>query len=66
MSPEEKAQAWAFALLHKTNRMQAEILKRSVPVPLTLPKTPEITKPGVRREAPTPRGQGTRKRFAVS
>ncbi len=66
MTPEESARAWALALLHKTNRLQAEILKRSAPVPLSPKRPPEITKPGIRREAHTPRGQGRRKTWAVS
>jgi hypothetical protein len=66
MTPEEQAQAWAYRILHQTQRLQAETLKRSVPVPLAPTKMPERTKPGTRRVPHTPRGQGRRSVWSVS
>ncbi len=60
MTPEEQAQAWAYRILHQTNRLQSEILKRSVPVKLDDPAAPQRHKPGTRRVPHTPRGQGRR------
>jgi hypothetical protein len=65
MTPHEQAQAWAFRILHQTARLQSETLKRSVPVPLPERSAPVQTKPGTRREPPTPRGQGPCKRWGV-
>lgn len=66
MTPEEQALAWAYRIQHQTNRLQAEILKRSAPVPLEPKSAPVQTKPGTRRVAHVPRGQGRRKLWAVS
>lgn len=66
LTPEEQAQAFALALLHKTNRLITATLKASAPMPLKARKAPEQFKPGIRREAPTPRGHGRRKTFAPS
>lgn len=66
MTPEEQAQAWAYRILHQTNRLQAEILKRSAPVPLAPRQAPVQTKPGTRRVPHTPKGSGSRRVWSVS
>lgn len=66
MTPEQQAQAWAYRILHQTERLQAEILKRSAPVPLVATKMPERTKPGTRRVPHTPKGHGPRRVWSVT
>ena len=65
MTPEEKAQAWAYQLMHQVDRHQRTVFKASAPVPLPSRQAPEITKPGTRRVPPVPRGQGPCKRWGV-
>lgn len=65
MTPEEQALAWAYRILHQTNRLQAETLKRSVPVQLPDPAAPQRHKPGTRRVPHTPKGMGPRRVWSV-
>ncbi len=62
----DDAHAWACKLLHQTEQLMAEALKRSAPVPLPSRKTPMQLKPGVRRIPHTPRGQGRCRVWSVN
>jgi len=65
MSPEEKAQAWAFQLMHQVSQHERAVFNASAPIPLPAAKPPELTKPGTRRVPPVPRGHGPCQRWGV-